>query len=231
MSWWHRACTYFCRANVSFSRHNSTNSPNVKKGHDGLSVSVWQQPKCKNAYPCMWTLQITLDFFLQVPVSQRKPGAPRRQDREHHRGNTACLGREIIPPTHTHCLSNLCGVMCKRFWLDYTERLLSGTRRIDYRQECERDWIVCSATGDAFWHCDSLMTGICSRAAQMRTLKKAICFLVFHSTDLHLSPCSYDRNRDCRPKRSTSELKTAFTGSVSAVCVYENESTGTSWSD
>lgn len=43
-------------------------------------------------------------FVLQVPVSQWKPGAPRGQDREHHCGNTACLGREILPP-HTHILS------------------------------------------------------------------------------------------------------------------------------
>lgn len=168
MSWWHRACTYFCTANVSFHGHNLPNSPIVEKGHGGLCVSLWQQPKCKNAYPCMWTLQIKLDLFCRFLF--------RSGNQEHPGDKIENTTVEILPVsvgkyfphTHTYCLSTLCGVMCKRFWLDYTERLLFGTKRIDYRQECERDWIVCSATGDAFWHCDSHMLGICSSAAQMR---------------------------------------------------------------
>lgn len=43
---------------------------------------------------------LILDFYWQVPVSQWKPGAPRGQDREHHSGNTACLGREYTHRQH-----------------------------------------------------------------------------------------------------------------------------------
>lgn len=43
---------------------------------------------------------LMLDFYWQIPVSQWKPGAPRGQDREHHSGNTACLGREYTHMQH-----------------------------------------------------------------------------------------------------------------------------------
>lgn len=124
----------------------------------------------------MWTLQIMLDLFCRFLF--------RSGNQEHPGDKIENTTVEILPVsvgkyfphTHTYCLSTLCGVMCKRFWLDYTERLLFGTKRIDYRQECERDWIICSATGDAFWHCDSHMLGICSSAAQVRKLKKGHLF-------------------------------------------------------
>lgn len=50
-------------------------------------------------------------------------------------------------------------------------------------------------------------------AAQMRVIIKIIRCVLFHST-VHLLLPSYVRKVDFRPKTSTSELKTAFIGSV-----------------
>lgn len=85
-----------------------------------------------------------VSFAWQVSVSKWKPGAPRRQDREHHSGNTACLG---IEPRHTHKLPLWCDA--QTFWLGCTE----WSKCIDYWQKCERERVVCPTRGDT-WAAD-----------------------------------------------------------------------------
>lgn len=140
----------------------------------------------------------------------------------------------MLTHTHTQGLSPLCGVMCKRVWLDYIEWLLSGTQRIDYWQECERDRMVCCARGDTSWHCDPHLQKLASVQVQLK--RKIIKRFSFVSYILFYCVCVCVRKLDCRPKTSTNEQRTAFTESVSgfdsllALSVFVHTNTQTSWS-
>lgn len=74
----------------------------MKKSHAAVKLNQRHHPLRITIDPKA-SVVLILDFYWQVPVSQWKPGTPRGQDREHHSGNTACLGGEY---THTRSVGH-----------------------------------------------------------------------------------------------------------------------------